>query len=273
MEKITGNNFTSLKNNKIILEQCTLDWQKSTIEFEGTGNIIYFIGSKNESIILKKTKIKCKGNNNLIFIHSSRFPLMLNIGLGHGCNIYIGRDLDSTSSTHIKANERTNVHIGEDCLFARGVWIRTSDMHMIYDIDTKKRINYNKNIFIGKHVWLGQDVVCLKGTVVGHGSVVGWGSVCTGKTTSGVNTIYTGRPAKLSRTGIVWKRKGTNQVTEKDMLEGKYDMLKKKEHIFEENEANFFFDIFESKLSQCSDMESRIQFFKDYSSMKYSQEK
>lgn len=172
MEKITDNNFTLLTENRVFTENCDVKLINSSIEFGGEGNTICFVGenkSTKQIVTLEKCRINCKGNNNLIFIHLSKFPLKLVITLGHGCNIYIGRDFWSTTAAYLMANEKTTIHIGDGALFARNVWMRTSDMHLIYDIESKKRINPNKDIYVGDHVWIGQDVGCLKGTVIGDG--------------------------------------------------------------------------------------------------------
>lgn len=268
MERITDNNFCDLKDNNIIVDHCQLKWNRSEIIFEGKGNTIYFAGKKDENIILEGSKITFHGNNNLIFICPSKFPLKAVIGLGYGCTVYIGKHFYSTIPVYLMANECSYIHIGMDCLFARDIWLRTSDMHMIYDIETGKRINANKSIYIGKHVWLGQNVSCLKGTVIGNGSVIGYGSLVTGKKTIGVNTIYAGHPAKAMRKGIAWNWKGCNHVTEQEHFDGAYETLNKANHIYTDEKMLEEYQLFDAEMTlHRENMDERIAFLKQYTKM------
>ena len=49
----------------------------------------------------------------------------------------------------------TEIRIGNDCMFSEQIFITISDMHTIFDNDTKEVINKPQNIYIGNHVWLG----------------------------------------------------------------------------------------------------------------------
>ena len=100
--------------------------------------------------------------------------------------------------------EGTRVDIGEDCIFANGVTIRTSDQHAIYNNDNM-RINKAKNVKIGNHVWLGAHVIVMKGTEVGDGSVIGMNSMITKNIP--INCIAVGTPAKPIKHNIHWNKK------------------------------------------------------------------
>ncbi len=228
MEKINKEEFNLLKENKVITHNCSVKMDKSVFAFEGKGNIIYFNGCTDESVVkLKDTRITCLGDNNLIFINSSGGAIKVKIRVSHACNIFIGENVKTPSPMPVSliSNERSNIHIGSNCLFARDIFIRTSDMHMIYDIKTKCRINKNQDVYIGDHVWIGQNVSIMKGAVIGNGSVVGNCAVCTGTKTSKVNSIYVGSPAKLVKEGIFWSLRGTNKTTEKELDEGVFDSI------------------------------------------------
>lgn len=93
MERVNDNDCINLQENKIIAESCQLEWKNSEILFEGKGNVVYFSGKKNEVIHLQNTRIKCIGDNNLIFVCSSRFPLKAVITVGYGCTIYIWKEV------------------------------------------------------------------------------------------------------------------------------------------------------------------------------------
>lgn len=64
-----------------------------------------------------------------------------------------------------------------DCVFSTGIVFRNSDVHLIYECNTKKRINLSKSIYIGDHVWLSQNTTILKGARIGSGSIVGASAV------------------------------------------------------------------------------------------------
>ncbi len=102
------------------------------------------------------------------------------------------------------SSESTKIQVGDDCMFSIGVHILSSDMHPVFDLDTKKRINHAKDIHIGNHVWLGQGVKVLKGANIGSGSVIGSTSIVTG--TVPENSSAAGRPAEVVRKNITWTR-------------------------------------------------------------------
>ena len=254
-----------LNENRVICDGCSLELKNSFIKFEGKGNVVCFFGDKTDVAKLEKCKITLKGSNNVVFVGASRWPLKLLITLGHGCVIYVGRDLYTTTSLQLFANERSRIHIGELALVARNVCFRTSDMHMIYDAETLKRINPNKDIFVGKHVWIGQDVTILKGVEIGHGSVIGLGSLCTGGgRTAKVNACYIGRPAVEKRKGITWRHKGTNQVTEEELLSGKYDELHDRSYIYTEEDMRASLKFFSEGLDRCDSAQAKLDFLREY---------
>ena len=98
--------------------------------------------------------------------------------------------------------EATNIYIGEDCMFAAGVTIRTSDQHPIYR--QSRHINKAADITIKNHVWLGAKSVIMKGVEVGAGSIVGYGSIVTKKIPD--NSVAVGNPAVAIKDDITWKR-------------------------------------------------------------------
>lgn len=265
MEKVVDNDFSQLIKNKIILENCRLEMKKSTIQFNGEGNVIIFRGgikSNQRRVLLEQSKITCFGNNNLILIYASSYSVKIIISAGHGCNLYIGENMSNTLPTYLVTNERANIVIGREALFARGVWLRASDMHMLYDIESKERINGNKDVFIGRHVWLGQDVICLKGSIVGSGSCVGLGSLVSNRASTETNAIYVGRPAKLIKTGIKWRNKGTIPVTEEELDNGEYQIWEDEKCIYNREEELSEIEKMKEKLSKLRDMEERITYLK-----------
>ena len=111
----------------------------------------------------------------------------------------------SFEGVHLLASEGANMKIGADCMFSYGIEIRNSDSHGIYDMKTRRRINFSENIEIGNHVWLGMGVSVLPGVTIADGCIVGMKSVVT-KPLRQRNSVYAGIPAKKIRENVVWSR-------------------------------------------------------------------
>lgn len=141
---------------------------------------------------------------------------MATLRIGEGCSITgrisvgayskvcIGANTTVTDDVFIRAVENTNVDIGDDCMFASGVIIRTNDGHPIYSRSTGERLNPSQPIVIGRHVWLGDDAAVLKGVTIGEGAIVGMRSVVTKDVQA--NTLVVGVPAKVIKRDIEWER-------------------------------------------------------------------
>jgi acetyltransferase-like isoleucine patch superfamily enzyme len=102
------------------------------------------------------------------------------------------------------AETGTSINIGERCLIASNVEIRSGDSHSIYDSETGERLNFGKSVSIGKNVWIAKDVKVLKGSIIPAGSVVSTGSIVT-KKFEHENALYAGVPAVLKRKNIRWE--------------------------------------------------------------------
>jgi acetyltransferase-like isoleucine patch superfamily enzyme len=109
---------------------------------------------------------------------------------------------------HIAVTETgSKVVIGQDCMFANDIDIRTGDSHSVIDLSTGERLNYPDNITIGRHVWIAPHSVILKGVNIGENSIIATGAVVTKSFGSGV--IIGGNPAKAIKSGITWSRTRT----------------------------------------------------------------
>ena len=120
----------------------------------------------------------------------------------------------------------TEIRIGNDCMFSEQIFITISDMHTIFDNDTKEVINKPQNIYIGNHVWLGLRTSVLKGARLSDYSVAGTGSIIT-KSFAESNVIIAGNPAKIIRHNINWSRKPIFKFEEQKKSE-KEELVKKK---------------------------------------------
>jgi len=126
------------------------------------------------------------------------------IRLGEDCRVEVGAGVTTTARAFLAASEGTRLVVGEDCMLASDIQLRTDDAHPIFDIHTGQRINPAQDVVIGAHVWLAYGVRCLGGTRIGDGSVVGMDSVVN--TAVPNNCIAVGRPARVIRRDIAWER-------------------------------------------------------------------
>ncbi|RKD87932.1 acyltransferase [Mangrovibacterium diazotrophicum] len=191
----------------------------------GKNNIIRV---KN-SVILNNCKFDIAGNNNSVEIHCSAilnnvtFFIRGNqnkIEIGEKVRFWRGGELwiedyngtikignhSTFENTHIAVTEPySKIEIGEDCMFAYGIDIRTGDSHSIIDINTNKRINYAQDISIGNHVWVASHASILKGVTIGDNSVIATRSVVT-KNFEEDHILVGGSPARKLKEGINWDR-------------------------------------------------------------------
>jgi acetyltransferase-like isoleucine patch superfamily enzyme len=105
---------------------------------------------------------------------------------------------------HIAVTENSKVIIGEDCMFANDIDIRTGDSHSVIDTQTGERLNFAGDVLISRHVWIAPHTVVLKGVTIGENSIIATGAVVTKSCEAGV--IIGGNPAKVIKTGVFWKR-------------------------------------------------------------------
>ena len=171
---------------------------------------ISFSGSNNIVIIGRQTtcrgKIVCAGNNGVIIVagqneKNCKVDIRL---LDNNSIFFFGKQSTANQITCIINGLRKNVIIGDDCMFARDVWLRNSDMHSIFDIDTGNWLNPAGNIIIEPHVWVGQDSLILKNTEIGFGSIIGAKSLVNKKIPR--CCIAAGIPAKVIKTNVSWDR-------------------------------------------------------------------
>lgn len=104
----------------------------------------------------------------------------------------------------IYAGEKTTITIGEKCLFAKDVTIRSLDGHKIFNVDKSVRENKSRDIWIGNHVWLAKGCNILKGSYIGNDVVIATCAVVNKKIAKN-NCIIGGIPAKVLKEDIVWE--------------------------------------------------------------------
>lgn len=125
------------------------------------------------------------------------------INIGAFSKVVIGEGLSVTSNLYLRAVEATSIFIGNDCLIASDVIIRTNDGHPIYDVKTKERINMSRNVIIHDHVWIGDQVAILKGVTVHEGSIIAMRSLVTKDVPR--CSVVAGVPATVIRDDTTWE--------------------------------------------------------------------
>ncbi len=197
----------------------------------GSDNKIIFIkdGQEYSDLDINGLSININGNNNEIkielpanFINTSivmdgdnnKFTLKTTLhrnirhttfGLEGGSEIYVGSGMSSYRDINIVAKNGKNIHIGNECMFAREIMVRNNDGHIILDKETGELLNAPGDIFIGDNVWVGMRSMVLKGAYVPNGSVIGAMSLVNKKFDQ-ENILIAGVPARQIRSNIEWRR-------------------------------------------------------------------
>ena len=141
------------------------------------------------------------GDNNRLVIHkNARFYGPCKIKLHGNATIEIGENAGIRGVEFLAKD--ANIYVGELCMFSYGIIIRTHDSHRIFDLETGAETNKPKDVRLGKHVWIAQNATILKGVSIGDNSVIGFGAIVTKSCES--NSVMTGIPAKVVKTGIYW---------------------------------------------------------------------
>lgn len=127
------------------------------------------------------------------------------MGVGEG-SITFGEDVACAGNIEVVVFDGATVTVGDDCLFASGTQLRTWDQHPIYDLRTRKRINFGRDIRVGNRVWMAKDAVALPGSRIGDGSIVGLRSMVTASTPVPPHCVAVGQPAKVVKKYVAWAK-------------------------------------------------------------------
>ena len=204
-------NFRERLKNLVLANKISIrGTQNSFLNYGLLNKTNVFVEGSYNSILIKKKRsfenavIKIRGdNNNVIFeeggYHRGTFIYIV----GNRLTLRIGKDTCTYSGDISVGGDSVNLDIGQNCLFAKEVVVRTSDSHKIYANDDSL-INVPKSVSIGDHVWIGYRSIILKGVHIGNETVITAGAVVT--KSFGPNSLIGGVPAKLLKEGIYWKR-------------------------------------------------------------------
>lgn len=184
-----------------IFEIYNITASNSSIKIFGSNNKIQI----EDDVVLNFVQIIINGDHcNLKIQKKTTFKSGATFTLQNRASILIGRRVSAASDFEVIANG-ANITIDHDCMIARGVCLRSSDMHSIFDISTGKKINKSNDIIVNRYVWLCRNATILKGVTIGSGSVVGCESVLTKNVPE--CCIAAGNPAKIVKQNIIWSFK------------------------------------------------------------------
>lgn len=187
------------------------------------------IENRGRIINLKKTIYGCCGGGNFMKVgkgselrncslrivgSKNRIEIGENVYLGDRCSLYLeGNGIlvkigDQCSFSHddqlCAQEDNMRIIIGNDCMFSHHINVRTSDSHVIKDINTDERLNKPQSVSIGNHVWVAPNSIIMKGVSIGNGSIVGSNSIVTKSIPD--NSIAVGCPTKVVKTNVKWLR-------------------------------------------------------------------
>ena len=218
------------KNKDFVITKITSNTNIQNIEVIGNGNpnyVVYHKFAKPSGKILIRFAKQAK--NNLLFLgknvyiqngkivffginstaiisNNNRHHNLFTATIWNDNNlIYIGAH--TTSNGLNLRSKCSNILIGEDCMIAVNVWIRNSDEHLIFDLDSLEPQVSSGEIIIYPHNWICQDVLILKNTKVGVGSIIGAKSLVIKDVPS--FSVVGGNPSKIIKRNISWQREGT----------------------------------------------------------------
>lgn len=185
--------------NDITVNKMGHECENSSIQVLGNNNTI-FIESRCS---FKNFRLIVRGDNNTITIKRGAWFLGGVISMASFSTLDIG-ERSSFGNRLEFVIESAKVTIGDDCMAAAGLTVRTTDTHGIYSLEDGKLINPPKDVIIGDYVWLNKDVNILKNSKIGACCVIESQSIFDGE--SDVFELWGGSPAKKIRDNIMWSK-------------------------------------------------------------------
>ena len=205
------NDRDNLRENKIIGNP---KLSNSTIAFTGKNNILVC----EDNINIVNSSIRFHGNDSVVYLGYTTSNYALDINVFQNSTVFIGKDNKLSPTLHINVQEHQNFIMGDDCIVGSNFNARTADAHIVYDVNTKKRINYSSSVFIGDHVWLAHQVYVEMGAKIGSGAIVNNNSHVYKNSILNSNNLYSGNPAQLVREDVFFTKEYTGNFTEEDTL-------------------------------------------------------
>jgi carbonic anhydrase/acetyltransferase-like protein (isoleucine patch superfamily) len=155
--------------------------------------------------VLRGARIEISSSDAVVFIGpQARLNLVTLSVSGPQCTIVVGSATTWQSGSCLCQWKSRHVILGDDCMLADEVIIRTNDGHGIFDRTSHEKINPAKSVVLEAHVWVGRRSTVNKGARVGMGAIVGSDSVASGSLEG--HNLYAGVPAKKVRENVTWSR-------------------------------------------------------------------
>ena len=184
------------RGNVLLIHREARAMRPAPMIFHGEGNVVVIDAG---CAVDRSTTFN--GNGALAAFMGPQDRLSLQSMLYDDATMVVGRDVTAYEAQAWVSHGRT-LTIGDDCLFAAGVTLNTTDHHSLIDLDTHRQINWPADIRIGRHVWLGADVAVLKGVTIGDGAVLGARALVNRSTPAG--ELWAGIPARRLRRRTSW---------------------------------------------------------------------
>ena len=224
---------------------------EKTFSFNGSNNHVYLVDAETH----EKTEIhhQLQGLNIYIEGNDNEIEIMFPIGKFVNCNICITKSIGAhvvfenyiylegcffsihngekqniiiekytsfTGGAVIWVHENSSLHIKQDCMFSSNIVIWTADGHAMYDIESKKVLNFPpKELVIGEHCWIGYNCSIYKNAGLAKNSIFAASSVLT-QSIKEENVALAGNPAKIIKRGVSWSRMSTKEFSEKLRAKG-----------------------------------------------------
>lgn len=230
--------------------------KNSKINFKGRNNILFC----EENVRLINSSLTFQGNDSVIYLSSNKHEYKLNVTVYHNSVFFAGKNNYFNGILNAVLSECRHVLIGAEGLFSFDIWIRNADPHLVYQCETKKRLNPTQSIFIGEHVWVGQSAMILKGSRIGAGSIIGAMSLVAGKEIP-PNSSWGGNPVKLLKEGIFWEGSCVHSWTPEQTA--KRQSYQDDKYIFADKSASVDYDEIDRKLSEAVNAKERLDYLQE----------
>lgn len=208
----SSEDIKNLKNNLITGNPKINNTQ---ITFQGDNNVLYCEGN----VKLENARFTFNGNNSIVYLSSTmNSQYSFNLVIYNNSTFFIGREGNLSSPININIQENQNVIIGAECSLSSGVNIRTADIHPIYDVKTKQRINFAQSVYIGDHVWIGHLAYISRGVKIGSGSIIENDSFVPHNAKIKSNSLVAGNPVRIVRENVFFTKEFLGYHNAEDSL-------------------------------------------------------